>query len=374
MGAEIIKVERPGGGDISREYGPYINDISLYFCQYNRGKKGLAVDMRSDIGKEVVMDLVGKVDIVIENFKNGTLERLGIGYEEMLKVNPELIYGSICGFGTHGPLSHLPCMDIIAAARSGLVAQTGVDGGAPIKPGFSMCDTWAGLHLLRGLSMALLNRQQTGKGCRIDIAMLDCAFYMCEEPVLQHSLTGEFRSRTGNQHPIFAPYGEFASKDGNVVLGITKEEEWAAFCEAMGLSHLAADSKFADNESRNNNRDALLAEIETVTAKMGRYEIEEKLTKVNVPAAAVQTLAEFVGNPQTDELKVITKIDQPGVGEYTAVSTPIRFSKTPVNPNAEAPGFPGAHSTEVLRKYLGYSEEKIEELLNSGAICQTEVC
>ncbi len=167
MGAEIIKVERPGNGDISREYGPYKNDISLYFCQYNRGKKGVAVDMRSEEGKNVVMDLVSKVDIVIENFKSGTLEKLGIGYEEMLKVNPGLIYGSIAGFGTYGPLSHLPCMDIIAAARSGLVSTTGQGADAPIKPGFSLCDTWAGLQLFRGLTMALLHKQKTGKGLRV---------------------------------------------------------------------------------------------------------------------------------------------------------------------------------------------------------------
>ena len=243
MGAEVIKVERPGLGDISREYGPYINDISLYFCQYNRGKKGIAIDMRSEEGKKVVLDLVAQVDVVVENFKAGTLEKLGIGYDKMLEVNPGLIYGSISGFGTYGPLSHLPCMDIIAAARSGLVAQSGQAGDAPIKPGFSLCDTWAGLQLLRGLSMALLHRQRTGQGLRVDIAMLDCAFYMCESPVLEHSLTGAFTERTGNHHAWYAPYGEFAAKDGNLVLAVSQESEWTALCGALGLASLAADPR-----------------------------------------------------------------------------------------------------------------------------------
>ena len=374
LGAEVIKVERPGNGDISREYGPYINNISLYFCQYNRGKKGLAIDMRSEEGKKVVMDLVSQVDVVIENFKSGTLEKLGIGYEEMIKVNPGLIYGSIAGFGTHGPLSHLPCMDIIAAARSGLVSQSGIDGEAPIKPGFSMCDTWAGLHLLRGLSMALLNKQRTGKGGRIDIAMLDCAFYMCEASVLEHSLTGEFRKRTGNHDPVFAPYGEFAAKDGHAVIAVNREEEWLALCDAFELADLAEDPRFLDNQSRSENREALVEELEKVTSAMGRYDIEKTLREVGVPAAAVQTLGEFAKNSQTKELGVITKIHQPGVGEYTAVNTPIRFSKTPVNPDAEAAGFPGAHSREVLAT-LGYSQEKINELIASGAIYQSDgVC
>ena len=369
MGAEVIKVERPGSGDISREYGPYINDISLYFCQYNRGKKGIAIDMRSEEGKKVVLDLAAQVDVVVENFKAGTLEKLGIGYEKMLEVNPRLIYGSISGFGTYGPLSHLPCMDIIAAARSGLVAQSGQAGDAPVKPGFSLCDTWAGLQLLRGLSMALLHRQRTGQGLRVDIAMLDCAFYMCESPVLEHSLTGRFTERTGNHHAWYAPCGEFAAKDGNVVLAVSQEAEWAALCGALGLASLAADPRFFDNEARVRNRDALICELEKATKAMGRYELETVLSKAGVPVAAVQSLQEFHRQPQTEILDVITQIQQEGVGTYTVTNTPIRFSRTPVNPNASAAGHPGAHSREVLQS-LGYRPERVEDLLSSGAVHQ----
>ena len=369
MGAEVIMVERPGPGDISREYGPYINDISLYFCQYNRGKKGIAIDMRSEEGKKVVLDLVAQVDVVVENFKAGTLEKLGIGYDKMLEVNPGLIYGSISGFGTYGPLSHLPCMDIIAAARSGLVAQSGQAGDAPIKPGFSLCDTWAGLQLLRGLSMALLHRQRTGQGLRVDIAMLDCAFYMCESPVLEHSLTGAFTERTGNHHAWYAPYGEFAAKDGNLVLAVSQESEWTALCGALGLASLAADPRFSDNEARVKNRDALIQELEKATKGMGRYELEAALSEAGVPAAAVQSLQEFHRQPQTETLDVITQIQQEGVGTYTVTNTPIRFSRTPVDPNASAAGHPGAHSREILQG-LGYGQERIDALLSSGAVHQ----
>ena len=267
LGADVVKVERPGLGDISREYGPYINDISLYFCQYNRGKKGIAIDMRSPEGKKVVLDLAAQADVVIENFKAGTLEKLGIGYDEMRKVNPKLIYGSISGFGTYGPLSHLPCMDIIAAARSGLVAQSGQGADAPIKPGFSLCDTWAGLQLLRGLSMALLHRQRTGEGLRVDIAMLDCAFYMCEAPVLEHSISGEFSKRTGNHIAWYAPYGEFTTADGNLVLAVTRQEEFEALCRVLGKPELAKDPRFADNNARVQNHEALIEEIQSVISQ-----------------------------------------------------------------------------------------------------------
>jgi len=371
LGAEVIKIERPGTGDFSREYGPFVNDISLYFCQYNRGKKGIAIDMRSEEGKKVVMDLVAEVDVVIENFKAGTLDRLGIGYDQMIEVNPQLIYGSVSGFGTYGPLSHLPCMDIIAAARSGLVAQTGMEGQSPIKPGFSLCDTWAGLNMLRGLSMALLEKQRTGKGLRVDIAMLDCAFYMCEGAVLEHSVTGEFKKRTGNHDSKFAPHGQFATKDGNVVIAATKDEDWSAICSAFDKPSLIQDQRFSTNELRLKNRASLIEEVENVTTTLGRYEIEEKLVGIGVAAAAVQTVAEFTNSKQTKEINAITKVNQPGVGEYIAVDTPIKFSKASNVSNAEAPSFPGAHSREVLNR-LGYSGEKIEELLSSGAIHQVE--
>ncbi len=369
LGAEIVKVERPGGGDISREYGPYVDDVSLYFCQYNRGKKSIAVDMRSEAGKAVILDLVKQSDVVIENYKAGTLEKLGLGYDRMRAVNPGLIYGSICGFGIYGPLSHLPCMDIIAAARSGLIDRTGTEDGAPIKPGFSMCDTWAGLHLLRGLSMALLHKQRTGEGSRVDVAMLDCAFYMCEWPILEHSLTGRFAVKTGNHDPLFAPYGEFAAKDGYAVLGVTTEPQWRALCSALNLPGLAQDARFADNAARLQNRDALIVELEEVTSTMGRYEIETRLLAEGVPAAAVQTLAEFANNPQTRELGIITRINQPGMGEYVAVNTPMSFSKTPANSQAPAAGHPGSHSLEVLYG-LGYPQDRIRTLLDSGVVQQ----
>ncbi len=369
LGAEVIKIERPGNGDMSREYGPYMNGVSIYFCQYNRGKRGIAIDMRSEEGKRVVMDLVAEVDVVIENFKYGTLEKLGIGYDEMLKVNPGLIYGSIAGFGTHGPLSHLPCMDIIAAARSGLVAQTGVEGGVPIKPGFSLCDTWAGLNLLKGLSMALLNKQKTGKGTRIDVAMLDCAFYMCESALLEHSMTGEFMLKSGNHELHYAPNGEFASKDGYCVIATTTEAEWKALCQALGVPQLLEDARFADNQSRVKNRDALIEELEKVTSKLGRYEMEAMLQKAGVPVGAVQTIGEFVKSPEAAGVEVLAQVDQPGAGSFMAVNTPIQFSKTPVDPHAEAPSYPGSHTVEVLTK-LGYSKEKIDALLSSGAVHQ----
>lgn len=213
----------------------------------------------------------------MENFKAGTLEKLGIGYDEMIKVNPGLIYGSISGFGTYGPLSHLPCMDIIAAARSGLVAQSGQAADAPIKPGFSMCDTWAGLQLFRGLSMALLYKQKTGKGLRVDIAMLDCAFYMCEAPVLEHSVTGEFTPRTAITMHGMHLTASLRHWMEMWFLRSQESPEWEALCLALGRSDLLVDQRFADNVLRVAHREELIEELEKTTAAMERYELEKRL-------------------------------------------------------------------------------------------------
>lgn len=367
MGAEIIKIERPGTGDISREYGPYVNDVSLYYCQYNRGKKGIAIDMRSEDGKKIVMDLVSDVDIVIENFKAGTLEKLGLGFEKMREINPNLIYGSISGFGTYGPLSHLPCMDIIAAARSGLVAQTGSSEDAPIKPGFSLCDTWAGLQLLRGLSMALLYRQREKRALRVDIAMLDSAFYMCEAPLLEHSITGVYTERSGNHHPWYAPNGEFPAKDGNVVIATSTEKEWQALCRVLGADDLAYNVQFSSNQLRVKNRDELNKILGQYTEKIGRYELEKRLVVEGVPCSAVQSLMEFDENPQTKKLGIIVSVQQKEVGTSVVTNTPIYFSETPVQPDRSAPARPGYDSREILTT-IGYSREKIDQLYKDNVI------
>jgi len=197
--------------------------------------------------------------------------------------------------------------------------------------------------------------------------MLDCAFYMCEESVLDHSLTGKFTEKSGNHHPWYAPYGEFAAEDGNVVIAVSQEDEWESLCHTFGMD--AKDPRFCSNALRVQNREALTAEIERATRARKRYEIESVLCAAGVPAAAVQSLQEFDNQPQTRALNVITEIDQEGVGPYTVTNTPILFSKTPVNPNASAAGFPGANSVEILEN-LGYSRERIEGLLAGGAVHQ----
>lgn len=372
LGAEVIKVERIKYGDISREYGPYLNDVSLYFCQYNRGKKSIAIDLRTDEGKQIIIDLVRDCDIVIENYKAGTLEKLGLGYEELLKVNPELIYGSICGFGLYGPLSHLPCMDIIAAARSGLVDRSGEAGGVPIKPGFSMCDTWAGIQLLRGLSMALLNKQKTGRGTRIDIAMLDCAFYMSEWPVLEHGVFGTYSQRTGNHDARVAPYGEFTAKDGYVVLAITNEEEWKNLCAVPAFASLGKNAAFATNTDRVKNRDKLIAEIDAVTTKMGRYDFEKTMIAAKVPGVAIQTIGEFMNSEQGKALKIVTHNNQKELGDFLAVGNPIKFSKTPVDTSKPSAAYVGQHTEEILSG-IARDAKNIKGLMDKGIVHGAEL-
>ncbi len=366
MGAEVIKIERLGTGDISREYGPFINNISLYYCQYNRGKKGIAVDMRSPEGKKLLLEMIRDADIVIENYKAGTMEKMGLGYKTLRELNPKLIYGSISGFGTYGPLSHLPCMDIIAAARSGLVACSGEDNAAPIKPGFSLCDTWSGLQLLRGIAMALIHREKSGKGSRIDLAMLDAAFYLCETPLLEYSKSKVFSKRTGNHHKNYVPYGEFEASDGHVVIAVKTDMDWLKLCEILTVSE-EEKHRFKELEFRQKNREQVIALINEKTKKVDRHTLEKTLLKAGLACCAVQTIGEFYKQSKKERIHPFEIIHQDNMGEYLAVNIPVLFSKTPTECNYTAPTYPGAHTVDILTR-LGYSKDKIDELVYKGVV------
>ena len=275
FGAEVIKIERAGFGDQSREWGPYRNNLSAYYATFNRGKKSLSLDMRQEEGKEVIRKLVKECDIVLENFKVGVLDKLGLGYEEMKKINPEIIYCSVSGFGLEGPLKDLPCYDIVAAARSGLMDTTGKPGNAPTKPGFSIGDNWTGLNLLYGATMALYYKQKTGKGLRLNISMLDSLFYMLEWPILKYSVLNEVHERSGNHDTTVAPYGVYKAQDGHIALAVASHKHWVEFCKQIGRPELVEDERFVDDASRVLNLEALIAIIEEFTTTKTKTELQK---------------------------------------------------------------------------------------------------
>ena len=329
FGADVIKVERLEG-DQSRQWGPLHNGFSGYFALFNRNKKSIAVDLRTEEGKTIIKTLVKECDVVLENFKPGTLDRLGLGYEDLKAENPELIYGSVSGFGLEGPLKDLPCYDLIADARSGLLDRTGERGGPPIKPGFALGGNWSGLNLLFGISMGLLHKQTTGMGCRLDIAMLDSVFALLEQPLLEYSEKGTITAKNGNHDNDVAPLGIFKAKDGYVAVTCSTERQWATCCTLLGLTHLIEDERFSDNERRVRNLADLIAEIEKVTSTKGKIEIETLLSANRLASGAVKTIKELLqGDAQIAAREMAPEVTHPVLGTMHTMGLPMKFNKTP---------------------------------------------
>lgn len=370
FGADVIKVEKGPYGEQSRGWGPFYNGFSGYFALFNRNKKSIALNMGSPEGKAIIMELVKNSDVVLENFKIGTLDRLGIGYEEMKKVNPQIIYASISGFGTDGPLRDYPCYDVTATARSGLLDRTGERGGPPVKPGFSLGDNWSGLNLLFGVSAALLRKQATGLGCRLDIAMLDAVFALLEQPLLEHTLKGSVTPKNGNHDNDVAPLGVFKAKDGYVALACSSEKQWDVFCDLLDLGHLKADPRFAHNEARVNNLEPLIEEIEKATVTRGKLEIEKMLSANRLACGAVKTMKELIlEDEQVKAREMCVEIEHPVLGKMHMMGLPIKFSKTPGHVNMRPAPLPSQDAVEILFS-IGYTAEQVEALKMKDIICR----
>lgn len=363
FGADVIKVERFQYGDQSREWGPFgKDDFSAYYALFNHSKRSISLDLAAPEAKQIVMDLVKEADVVIENFKVGTLDRLGIGYDEMVKVNPGIIYGSVSGFGMEGPLREFACYDITAAARSGLMDRSGEPNGAPIKPGFSLGDNWSGSNFISGLSMALLNKQATGKGCRFDIAMLDCVFYLMELPVMEYFHKGYVTPKNGNHDTEIAPAGIFAAKDGFISIFCANEKQWQSCCAVLGLNDLISDPRFVTNDLRLKNLAQLITALETVTATMAKKELERLLCDNRVSAGYVATIRDLMeDDEQLKASEMLVPVEHPVLGPMHVMGLPVKLSKTPGSPHRFPAAKIGEHAPEILSD-LGYAPEIIAEL------------
>jgi crotonobetainyl-CoA:carnitine CoA-transferase CaiB-like acyl-CoA transferase len=366
LGADIWKVERYKWGDQSRSWPPYIDGLSALFASFNRNKRSISIDTAREEGRELVKELVKHVDVVLENFKVGTMEKLGIGYEVLSEINPRIVYGSVSGFGIQGPLASLPCYDNVAAARGGLSSRSGRPDGPPIKPGYSVCDNWTGLNLFNAVAMGLVEREKTGRGLRVDVSMTDCSFYVNDWPMLEYSVYGTVAGRSGNHDPNVAPYGEFAAKDGYIVLAITTEKTWKKFCFLMEAEELAEDPRFDSNANRLKNLEAMIAEIEKITRTKGKFQLEKLLAGNNVPCGAVMTIPEVMLTRHTQETGMLQVMDQAVIGKLFTTGIPMHFSKTPGAIRRASPLL-GEHSVEILKE-AGFSDDAIDALVKNDIV------
>jgi CoA:oxalate CoA-transferase len=369
LGAEVIKIELPGLGDDARRFPPLIPDStdSAYFYGVNRGKQSVTLDLRSATGAEVFLELAGLSDIVVENFSPGTMERFGLGYAQLRAKNSRLILCSISGFGQSGPMATEPAYDIVAQALGGTMSVTGAPDGEPTRCGVSIGDMVAALYGLVAILAALRTRELTGAGQHLDVAMLDCQVAMLEGALGQYSATGAVPGRIGSRHPAITPFQQFPAADNYFVVGAGNESLWQRFCDAVGLAHLKADPRFADNGSRTRNHGQLDPLLREHFQHHPRAHWLGLLGKAGVPCAPVSSVAEVAHNPQLLERQMILAADHPTFTSLLVPGSPLKSVGQKSMPPTRAPAL-GEHTETVLHNLLGYDQARMAELRARGII------
>ena len=367
MGAEVIKVEEPGKGDDTRGWPPFAGGEATYFMSVNRNKKSLTLNMKAPEGQAILRRLIAKADVVIENFRPGTMERLGFGYDVLRKLNPRLIYCSISGFGESGPESSRPGYDLIVQGESGVMDLTGFPDGPPVKVGNSIGDLVAGMAAAQGVTLALLARGKTGKGQKVEIGMLDVMASLLTYQAGLYWNAGGRPTRRGNQHPSIVPYEVFQARDAYMTLGVANNSLWERMCQAIGREDLAKDARFDSEAKRVANRDALGPLLNSTFSTRPAAEWLTRLDKAGVPAGRIKTVAEVCESEHLRARGMFVRLAHPKAGAVTAMGVPIRLWDTPGAAHAPAPLL-GQHTDEILSGLLRIPKSKIESLRTAGVV------
>jgi crotonobetainyl-CoA:carnitine CoA-transferase CaiB-like acyl-CoA transferase len=350
MGAEVIKIEDPRGGDDTRAWAPFVDGWSTYFLSVNRNKKSAAIDLKSDDGRRLLEQLIDTADVLVENFRPGTLDRLGFGVEQVRARNPRIIYCSISGYGHESPRRDEPGYDMVIQGESGLMDVTGFPETGPTKVGVAITDCLAALYAVQGILLAYISRQQTGRGQHLDLALLDSAVSVLGLPAGIVAATGASPGRLGNAHPSLAPYQPYRAADGHVIVAVANERLWSKFCAAVGLDTLEHDPRFATNTDRLANRDQLNARIEALFATRTVAGILAALQEAGVPSGRIRTVTDVLDDPALAARRMLVSL-QAGARTVVVPGNPIRLSDLPPLEAAPAPRV-GEH-TEAIRAALG---------------------
>lgn len=368
LGATVIKVEEPERGDDSRGYPPFLRGASTYFANLNRNKKSLVLDLKKKEAKDVLSALLKRADVLIENFKPGTMEKLGFGYEDVKRLNPKLVYASISGFGQYGPYKDRPGYDIIGQAMGGLMSTTGWPDSPPTRTGTAMADILAGLNCAIGILAALKGRERTGMGERIDVALVDSVVSAMETIVQLYLVEGRIPGRIGNRYEFIAPYDSFAASDGWVVIGVGGEEVWKRFCKAIGRDDLLQDPRFATNRDRVREYGPLKDIVTEWSSKRKADDIISLLMKSSVPCAPIYNIEQIVNDPHIAEARgMVVDMPHPVEGTMKVIACPIKFTETKPSIRSTAP-LHGEHTEAILREVLGLSEDDCARLKKAGAV------
>lgn len=367
MGAEVIKVENPGDTDVTRTYHPGINGKSAYFPTVNHNKKAITLNLKAPEGKELLRALVKDADVVIENFRPGVMDKLGLGYEELAKINPGIIYASISGYGTYGPYSQRPGYDVTAQAMSGLMFLTGFPDAPPTRVGSSFGDTTAGVNIVLAILAALYDRSQTGLGQKVETSLVDSLISLSTQDYIRYFAAGQVPSRMGNIYKTWTPYGTYQAKDGYYNLGVGTEKHFALFAEVIEQPELAKDPRFIGHDARVAHRAELDAYINAWAADKTVKDIIARMVAKGVPCAPVNSIVELVEDEHiAGAREMFPTLQQEGIGELKVTNIPVRFSRSGLAPLKSAPEV-GADNAEIYGA-LGKTPEEIRRLQEDHVI------
>jgi len=365
MGARVIKVEQPHKGDDTRAWGPpFLEGESAYFLSINRNKESVTLDFKHREGRALLGQLLGRADVLVENFRPGTLTRLGLDYETLSKDYPRLIYCSISGFGHTGPRWKQPGYDAIMQAEGGLMSITGTADGPPVRLGVAIVDIVSGMFAAYGIAMALLARERTGKGQEVDLAMLDATVALLTYQAGNFFASGKVPARLGNRHPSIVPYETFTASDGDFVLAVGNDDQWRTFCRVAGL---VDDGRFATNRQRVSGYDSLRPFVAERLKERPRQHWIDTLTAAGVPCGSVRTFDELFADPQIDAREMIAMVEHATIGPLKALGVPVKLSETPGAIRTPPPTL-GQHTDAILGHDLGLSAEAIADLRRQQVI------
>ncbi|CAG0964046.1 partial succinyl-CoA:mesaconate CoA transferase, partial [Rhodocyclaceae bacterium] len=379
LGADVIKVEKPGSGDDTRAWGPpYLKDAggndtgeSAYYLSCNRGKRSLALDIAHPEGRRVVRELARHCDVLVENFKVGGLAKYGLDWDSLRTLNPRLVYCSITGFGQDGPYAARAGYDFIVQGMGGLMSVTGepdgVSGGGPQKVGVAVADLFTGMYATVAVLAALTFREQSGEGQHIDLSLLDAQVAMLANQNMNYLTTGQAPARRGNAHPNIVPYQTFATADGHVILAVGNDAQFRRFCELAGCAGLADDARFAANRDRVANRTALVPLLEPLLRQRTTHAWVEALEDAGVPCGPINRLGEVFADPQVRHRGMRIDLPHALAGSVPLVASPIRLSASPLE-YASAPPLLGQHTNEILHELLGLPQAELARLRDQGVI------